>query len=276
MYVGSLAGSRTYYFTGAGDHLLLGPILNSTNGAPIALAKSGAGTLTLGGTNTYANGTTLSGGTMLVNGSLPAGTFTISSGTTLGGDGVINSAVVLPAGATLAPGVGVGRLTVNNSVTLSAGSTTRIELDKAAGTNAQLRVVGSLAYGGTLSVTNLGGALWTGDAFRIFDAASVTGVFAATNLPPLPASFNWQWSPANGTLSITSTVALDPADVTVTFAGHALQLAWPADHIGWHLETNAADLADPDSWFILPGSATTNQVFIDVGPANVFFRLTFP
>jgi len=277
-YIGGLTGGRTYYFTGAGDHYLVGPLLNSTNGAPIALAKTGAGQLTLDAGNTYGNGTTLSGGALIVNGTLPAGAFSISSGTTLGGRGTVFPAVTLPAGATLAPGGPIGRLTVSNSVTLQAGSTNRIELDKAAGTNDQLRVTGSLAYGGTLVVTNRDGQLWAGDSFQIFNAPSYSGAFATTNLPPLPNGFHWQWSPLTGTLSITATVALNPTNVTAQLSGNTLELSWPEEHTGWRVETNAVSIEAVDSWFTLPGSTTTNQVFLPVSESNsqVFFRLVFP
>ncbi len=277
-FIGNLAGARTYYFTGSGDHLLLGPILNSTNGAPIALTKLGPGRMTLDATNTYGNGTTLGGGTLMVNGTLPAGNLIISNGTTLGGNGIIFPAVTLPSGATLAPGDNIGKLTVNSSVNLQAGSTTRIELNKASSTNDQLRVVGSLTYGGTLTVTNLAGQLWAGDSFQVFNAASYGGNFAATNLPALPSGFQWQWTPANGTLSIISTVALNPIDITANFNGTTLELGWPSDHTGWRLETNAVSVMDANAWFTLPGSTATNQVFRDVDPAlgNVFFRLVFP
>jgi autotransporter-associated beta strand protein len=276
-YVGGLVGTRTNYFTGAGDHLVLGPMLNATNGSPVSLTKSGTGRLTLAGTNTYGNGTFLSGGAMIVDGSLPAGTFAIAAGTVLGGNGIINSAVTLPSGAALAPGDPVGTLAVNGSVTLQPGSTTRIELNKAEGTNDQLRVNGLLTYGGSLTVTNLAGALWAGDSFQIFNASTTTGAFAATNLPPLPTGFAWQWTPASGTLSIISSIALNPTNLLVNVTANVLQLSWPADHLGWHIETNALDITDADSWFPLAGSEATNQVSLPVSSAdNVFFRLRFP
>jgi hypothetical protein len=163
-------------------------------------------------------------------------------------------------------------------LTLQAGSTTRIELNKAALTNDQVRVVGALTYGGSLVVTNLGGTLWAGDSFRLFNASSTSGFFTATNLPALPNGFNWNWNPASGTLDITSTVALNPTNVTPCLAGATLELSWPADHTGWRVETNAVDIADANSWFTLAGSATTNQMFLPVDGAapQVFFRLVFP
>jgi len=217
---------------------------------------------------------------MIVNGSLPAGSFFISGGTKLGGNGIINCAVTLPSGATLAPGTSLGRLTVNSSVTLLAGSTTRIELNKAALTNDQLRVVGALTYGGTLEVTNLAGTLWAGDSFRIFDATSAGGVFTATNLPALPNGFHWQWTPANGTLSITSTVALSPASISTVLSGNTLVLSWPASHTGWSLQaqTNSPGLGLSTNWVDVPDSITTNELSFPIDRANgaVFFRMVFP
>lgn len=221
-YVGDLTGTRTNYFTGAGNHLQVGPILNSTNGAPISLTKSGTGTLILGNVNTYGNGSALTGGKLIVDGTLPAGNFAISSGTTLGGLGTINCAVTLPSGATLAPGddsgimltndssggintnnnPSVGILTVNNNVTLQPGSITRIEINKTGGENDQLRVLGTLTYGGTLVVTNLSGTLWAGDSFHIFDAVSSSGAFSFTNLPVLPGGLVWQLDATSGLLRV--------------------------------------------------------------------------
>src|SRR5207244_4476168 len=82
-FIGGLTGGRSYAFSGAGDHLVNGPILNSTNGAPISLVKSGTGTLTMAATNTYANPTTVSAGTLLVNGSITVSPVTVGNSATL-------------------------------------------------------------------------------------------------------------------------------------------------------------------------------------------------
>jgi autotransporter-associated beta strand protein len=253
-------------------------MLNSTNGSPVSLTKSGSGRLTLAGTNTYGNGTFLNGGTLIVDGILPAGTFAVGSGTTIGGNGIINNAVTIPSGSTLSPGDSLGTLTVNGSVSLQPGSTTRMELNKAAGTNDQVRVNGGLAYGGALIVTNLEGTLWAGDLFQIFNASTTSGSFSATSFPSLPAGFKWQWTPTSGTLSVISTVGLNATNITVGVSGNTLQLSWPPDHIGWHIETNMADITDANSWFPLAGSEATNQVTLPIAPSapSIFFRLTFP
>jgi autotransporter-associated beta strand protein len=227
-YVGGLVGIRTNYFTGAGNHLVIGPMLDATNGSPVSLTKSGSGRLILAGVNTYTNSTTLSGGTMIVDGTLPAAPFMISGGTTLGGNGLLKAAVRLPSGATLSPGDNsgitltnsnnggiftnnnnsVGVLTVNNSVTLQAGSTCLFEIDKSSAvTNDQLVATGTLALGGTLTITNLGIPLTAGDSFTFFSGGTITGSFATVNLPPLGVGLAWNTnSLPNGILSVIATL----------------------------------------------------------------------
>lgn len=275
-YVGSLTGSRTYYFTGAGDHLLVGPLLNSTNGAPIAMAKSGAGTLTLEAVNTFANGTTLSGGRLVVNGTLPPGAFSISGGTTLGGSGLIYPAVNLPSGATLAPGASIGKLTVNNSVTLQPGSVTRMEISKHTGAavNDQLRVTGTLTYGGTLVVTNLGGTLWAGDVFPFFTASSTGGAFAGTNLPALPGGLAWVFDGTNGLLRVvepgTSGVSpMPPFALTAAAGNGVVNLAWvqspTADVVTNRIYRSTAGIGGP---FNLLASLPAAVAYADAAVGN--------
>jgi autotransporter-associated beta strand protein len=62
-YVGNLTAARSFNFTGTGDILVNGPILYSTV-APISVGKWGSGTLSLRGSNTFANLLSVSGGTL--------------------------------------------------------------------------------------------------------------------------------------------------------------------------------------------------------------------
>ncbi len=274
-YIGALTGGRTYIFTGAGDHLVTSPIRNSTNGAPIHLAKMGSGTLTLAAANTYGGTTAVSNGTMYVNGSISTGAVTVASGAVLGGTGTINGPVTVVSGGALAPGVRVGRFTVNNSVTLQPGGTLRIALDKTAGTNSFLRVTGTLTLGGALVVSNLAGVLCPGDTFTLFQANSVAGNFSSLTLPPL--NFGLAWDTTRLTSGLLGVVATNPPSILTAQltaeAGFRLAGIGSASQPYQLLATT--NLVPPVEWVVVTATvADTNGVFelIDTEATNFTCR----
>jgi autotransporter-associated beta strand protein len=234
-----------------------------TGGGSGGLTKIGIGTMQLNGTNTY-TGTTL-----------------VSAGA-LGGNGVIAGPVSVASGATLSPGTSVGKLTINNTLALSSGSTTFIELDKGALTNDMVVGLTSVTYGGTLSVTNLSGTLVVGDSFQIFSAGAYGGSFSAVD-PSTPGpglAWNTSQLAVNGTLSIVTGVATNPTNITAVVSGGTMALSWPSDHTGWRLEaqTNAWGIGVTTNWSTVSGSTSTNQMQFPIGVGNgsVFFRLVYP
>ena len=114
-----------------------------------SLSKQGNGNLILSGANLYSGGTTVSAGTLSVNGSI-VGSTTVNSGGILGGSGSVGS-VTLASGGILAPGNSIGTLTVNGDLTFGAGSIYRIEVD-AAGANDKTVVNGNVTLAGTVDV----------------------------------------------------------------------------------------------------------------------------
>jgi len=79
-------------------------------------------------------------------------------------------------------------------------------------------------------------------------------------------------------LRITSLIATNPTNLTFSVSGHTLNLSWPADHLGWLVQSNSVNMAVPANWHDIPGTATgTNySVTADATKANVFYRLRKP
>lgn len=184
-----------------GTSLQFDGVLSGSGG----VIKNGAAAMTLTAANTYSGQTMVNGGTLLLtgNGSInnsplitvaggatldasgdTDGTLTLLSGQTLMGNGTINSPLNANAGSVVAPGLSVGRLTVNLTVQLSG--ITRMELAPAQGTNDVLSCPSAgIQYGGTLELVKLGGLLTNGATFKLFDAGSYQGQFTSLQ-PPTP------------------------------------------------------------------------------------------
>jgi autotransporter-associated beta strand protein len=185
---GSATGSGTFVLSiGAKNEAstFSGAITNGGGTVKTAITKTGSASLTLDGTSTYTGATSISQGTLVVNGVLgeTAVSVTATSGTaTLGGSGTIgSSAASLTVGSNgyLAPGNSPGTLTVNGSVSLNAGSTYNYQFT-GGGTAADLvDANGTLNInGGTLSLENLGTAVAIGDKYTLFaynTAGTLTG-----------------------------------------------------------------------------------------------------
>lgn len=216
--------------------------------------------------------------TVIFNGTLTAGSLVVSNGT-LGGNGVINGAVTMNGGATLAPGSSIGTLTVNGPVSLNGTTVMEINKSGIVRTSDLLTGVTTLTRGGTLTVTAAGTALAGGDSFHLFTAGSYAGSFAAINLPTLASGLAWDTHNlgVNGNIAVVSTAAVSLAP---NFSGGNLNLSWPSDHAGWHLEvqTNNLSAGLGTNWLIWPNSADSTSAVIPVNSANgsVFLRLVFP
>src|SRR5690606_13626384 len=94
----------------------------------------------------YTGATTVSGGTLVVNGSL-AGTVTVGAGTTLGGAGSFGGGIT--NNGILAPGNSIGTMTVTGPMNVGAGATYRVEVN-AAGHADRIDVTGTATLNGTV------------------------------------------------------------------------------------------------------------------------------
>jgi autotransporter-associated beta strand protein len=141
------------------------------------IVKQGTDTLTLGGANTYAGGTTVAAGTLSISNKSGSATGTgavqVQSGATLMGSGAIAGPVDVAAGARLSIGNGgVGTLTTG-SLTLAAGSALDMELGQAGvvggALNDLLNVNGDLSLRGTLNVGQSAGGNFGAGIYRLIN-----------------------------------------------------------------------------------------------------------
>lgn len=143
-----------------------------------SVVKSGAGTLTLSGDNAYSGGTTVTAGTLDVEGRVGS---VSQSGGTLDGTGTVGA--LTSTGGTLQPGTSSTGILATNGVGLSSGSTFAVRLN---GTTAgsgydQLRVSGSEDLGDATLSVSLGFTPAPGQVFTIIQPGgpgAVTGTFA--------------------------------------------------------------------------------------------------
>jgi autotransporter-associated beta strand protein len=257
-----------------------GVIADSSAANAVSLVKNGSATEVFAGAYNFRGPTTVNNGTLIINGAHGTNSINVVNGT-LGGNGLVRGAVSVQPSGTLSPGqLGVGTLTISN--TLALAGTTYIELNQAAATNDNVTGLTSVNYGGTLSLVNLAGTLTTNDAFKIFSSMSYSGAFASIT-PPIPApGFAWDGSTltSDGTLRVLQTVNLAPANISTLVNSGTLTLSWPADHIGWRLQTQTNDLVTGlnTNWLDVPGSTLTNSMnfLLDATLGNVFYRMIFP
>jgi autotransporter-associated beta strand protein len=234
--LGGLSGNKdlaSVFTTSSGGYTGLTALtLNSGNGllnsysgiiadgaAGMTLTKTGAGTQTLSGANTYSGLTTINAGTLIVDGSITSssvvnggllnvngtvGAVTVNTGGTLSGVGTIGTTTVA---GTLTPGNSPGVLNVNGNLTMASGGNMVWELFANTATQAspavfdQVLVSGDLAFAGSNGITlnfgtTAGGStvswsdsFWNSNqSFLIYDVAgSTTGL---SNLSLLNTSFN--------------------------------------------------------------------------------------
>ena len=267
------------------------------------IVKNGVSTLTLTAAATYAGSTVISNGVLALVGAgsiassptvdvatgaqldlsaLASPTLALVSGQTLQGAGAVKGNVTAAAGATVAPGeTAAGTLSVSNNVTLGGNA---VFVVNTTGVSSKLIAGGSIGLGGTLTINNAGPAFAVGNSFTLLSASSIAGTFATISPATPGAGLAWNTTGlSTGVLSVVSGVASNPTNISYTITGNTLSLSWPADHLGWVLQSQTNSLAtgitaNSNAWFDVAGSASTTSATITVDPAQptVFFRLRQP
>jgi len=229
----------TLTYAGTGSNTWTIQLVDNFN-APSIPHKLGmtvtSGFLELLATNTYTGPTLVSGGKVLVStvvlnsfttfgGSLAATPVTVNGTGTFGGNGSVGGSVTIGAGGTLAPGdsysvlnssgaatpvTRIGQLTLmGTDMTFGAGSRGIFEVDLGAGHNDQVVGIGTLTYGGTLVISNIGAQVFTnGTVLKLFDAAAY--VAGAITIQPSSPGPGLMWDASSlaidGTLHVVATV----------------------------------------------------------------------
>ncbi|WP_407192571.1 autotransporter domain-containing protein [Bradyrhizobium sp. STM 3566] len=204
---GSIAGNGHFNLNGAeltvgGNNLsttVTGVLTGDGSVTGTSLVKTGTGTLTLWGINTYTGATIVNAGTLAVNGPIIASSsLTVNSGGTLGGTGTVGNTTIA-SGGTLAPGNSVGTLSVSGSLAFSAGSFYRVEVSATAADRTNVSGTATLT-GATVQAVALPGSFRSqtytilnatgGLAGTKFAGLSVSGSFSPTRNPHLTYDVN--------------------------------------------------------------------------------------
>jgi len=152
-------------------------------GAIASIIKTGTGSWTLTGDNTYSGSTVVEAGKLLINNTTGSGTgtgpVTVKNLALLGGTGAVSGKVTVENGACFAPGDNsIGTFTVNNDILLLPGCFLAIELNPYSKISDQIIVNGKIILGGYLYFINTEPTPYTdGDTIKILNAQKCSGVF---------------------------------------------------------------------------------------------------
>ena len=153
------ASLTTYAVGGINTNSVFNGVISDGGAAATALVFNGPGSLALTGNNPFSGGTTVNGGTLLVNNTAGSGTgsgvVAVNNGATLSGTGSIGGVVSLAGGATLTPGgTNGGLLSIGGDLGLNNSSVLQFAL----GTDSsEVAVAGDLTLGGVLNLTAASG-----------------------------------------------------------------------------------------------------------------------
>ena len=168
----TLAGSNT------GANVVSGNISNGSSSA-LAVTKSGVGTWTLSGLDSYTGATTVSAGTLALTGTLSGATaITVNGGTlTESNSGVIGSAAAsLSVGGTTGSSATLsGFNTYTGATTLNAGGSLTLDFSQATSPSSAVNILNHSA--------NTGSLVLSGGTFAIKGGRIERDEFAATQRP---------------------------------------------------------------------------------------------
>ena len=226
-------------------NLALGGTINVTNGPGFGA-----------GTNTLLTYTGILSGNLPTLGSTPAGyNCAFDTNTT----GLVKLVVTLPAPSAPTNFTATGTNLLINLKWNAVSGVTNYNLKRGTANGGPYPTV----YSGLL-VTNYSDAAVTNAVTYYYVVTAVAGGESTNSLQA----------------SATPLPSAAPTNIVMQVDGDQLQLSWPQDHLGWHLQiqTNSLNAGLGTNWVNVPNSTTTNQIFIFINLTNgsVFLRLVYP
>jgi autotransporter-associated beta strand protein len=186
------------------------------------------------------------------------------------GDGVVNNPD--PANNLNLYKAGSGTLAISNSVTSYTGNTTisggTLELTyPTLATNSTVTVAGGAGLKLDFSDTNIVTSL------VLNGTGATVGVHNNSTDPT--------YLTGTGSLMVLTGPSgpnPNPTNILFSITGNTLNLHWPADYLGWYMQSNSVALANTNYWFDVPNSQTVTNLVItlDASKTNVFFRMRKP
>jgi autotransporter-associated beta strand protein/T5SS/PEP-CTERM-associated repeat protein len=183
-------------------------VISELNG-PRPLEKIGAGALVLTAANTYTGPTTISAGTLVVNGSIANSAVTVNNGGILAGTGTVG-VTAIDAGGTFAPGSGTpgSSMTVAGNLAFQSGALYLVQVNPANASSAGVIAGGGAALAGTVNAAFATGG-YVSRTYTILSAAGGrNGTFNALTTTNLPAGFtaNLSYTGSDVILNLTATL----------------------------------------------------------------------
>jgi autotransporter-associated beta strand protein len=169
-------------------------------GGAVGLTKSTAGNVQLSGSNSYSGTTTVSAGTLLVDGTHLGGTgYLVEPGATLGGSGIIDAAATVHG--VLAPGDGIGTLTMDDITFLPES---RFHVEVSATQADKLTATDLVISGGSMLEVSFVNDFEYG-TYSVMDYSTRAGTFAFS----APAGFSLKYDDLAGQLLLNVSIPGD-------------------------------------------------------------------